>query len=76
MSGLGLNVGGYGSVQTATAAVPSAAQQPGAPTVMQKAFGVGTAQDSAGSPWAARGTLVLGAAAAGLLVFLWHSLPR
>jgi hypothetical protein len=76
MAGLGLNVGGYGAVQTATAAVPSAAQQPGAPNVMQRAFGVGSAQDAAGSPWAGRGALVAGAAAAAVLVFLWHSLPR
>lgn len=74
MPGLGLNVGGYGGVQTGTA-LPAAASQPGSQPVAVKAFGV-TAAGDGGSPWAAQGAVAAGVIGAALLVFLWHSLPR
>ena len=73
MGGLSLNVGGWGSGGLGTA-VPVAASQPGSPTVTQAAFGIG--DGAAGDTWAAQGSVVAAVAAAALLVFLWHSLPR
>ena len=74
MAGLGLNVGGYGGVNTATA-LPTAASHPGSQPVAVKAYGV-TAYGDGGNPWAAQGAVASGVIAAALLVFLWHSLPR
>jgi hypothetical protein len=71
MAGLSLNVGGYGGA----GALPTAAAQPGGANVSQQAFGV-TSIGAEGSPWAAQGAVVAGIVAAGLLAFLWHSLPR
>ena len=71
MAGLALNVGGYGGV----GALPTAAGSPTGANVSQQAFGV-TSIGAAGSPWAAQGAVAAGVIAAGLLVFLWHSLPR
>lgn len=73
MSGLSLSVGGRGSYQGA--ALPSAASQAGSATVTRAAFGVGVG-GAAGPKTAGLGTTMVGAIAAVLLLFVWHSLPR
>jgi len=75
MAGLGLNVGGFGSVIGTGGAVPAAAGQPGGPSVGQAAFGVFSNQ-TAGDATAGIGSLVLGASAAALLAWIWWTLPR
>ncbi len=74
MAGLSLAVGGYGGLGQGT--MPTAASQPGAASVTQQAFGVYSSQTAGGPSTAAYGSLIAGAAAAALIVFLWHSLPR
>jgi hypothetical protein len=75
VAGLGLRVGGFGSVTGTGGAVPSAASQPGSATVGQRAFGVFSSQ-TAGDTTAGFGALILGASAAALLAWLWWTLPR
>lgn len=75
MAGLGLRVGGFGSVTGSGGAIPSAAGQPGSATVGQQAFGVFSSQ-TAGDTTAGFGALILGASAAALLAWLWWTLPR
>jgi hypothetical protein len=73
VAGLGLNVGGFGAIGTA---VPAPAAQPTyGSTVGQQAFGVFSSQ-TAGPSRAGFGTVLLGASAAGLLVWIWWTLPR
>ena len=73
MAGLSLGVGARGYV--GNGGMPDAANSPTGPTIAQKAFGITASTDSAGAR-AANGTLIIGAAAAGLLVWLWWTLPR
>jgi len=75
VAGLGLRVGGFGSVAGTGAAVPAAASQPGSATVGQSAFGVFSSQ-TAGDTTAGFGALILGASAAALLAWIWWTLPR
>ena len=76
MSGLGLNVGGYGSAGYVPAASPVAANQPSGATINQQAFGIGTSQTSSGPALAGFGTIGIGVAAAATLWWLWTTLPR
>jgi hypothetical protein len=74
MSGLGLNVGGYGS---AGANIPVAANMPTGTTINQQAFGIGTSQTAGQGPATAGFGTVWGAVgAAVVLVYLWQTLPR
>lgn len=75
MAGLGLNVGGFGSVVGNGGAVPAAAGHPGGPSIGSQAFGVFSSQ-TAGDTTAGMGALILGAAAALGLAWLWWTLPR
>ena len=75
MAGLGLRVGGFGSVTGQGGTMPTAASQPGSATVGQQAFGVFSSQ-TAGDTTAGFGSLILGASAAALLAWLWWTLPR
>jgi hypothetical protein len=75
VSGLGLRVGGFGSVTGNGGAVPTAANQPGGTTAGQAAFGIFSSQ-TAGDTTAGFGSLILGASAAALLAWLWWTLPR
>jgi len=75
VAGLGLNVGGFGSVTGSGGAIPAAAGQPGSATVGQQAFGVFSSQ-TAGDATAGMGSLIIGASAAALLAWLWWTLPR
>lgn len=72
MAGLSLNVGGYGG---ASAGMPVAANQPTGTTISQAAFGIRSGLDN-GPDLAARGALIAGALGAGLLAWLWWTLPR
>jgi len=74
MAGLSLGMGssGYGG---ATGSLPSAANQPTGTTISQSAFGISTGLSS-GPETAANGALVTGAIAAGVLAWLWWTLPR
>lgn len=75
MSGLSLNVGAYGG-GIPQGAMPVAANNPSS-TISQKAFGVYSQQSGATGPrTAGLGTVALGILGAGVLVFLWWSLPR
>jgi len=78
MAGLALNVGGYGSAGAANlASVPAqAGVSPGAPSITQRAFGIGTSQTEGGPSTAGYGTTALGIAGAALLCWLWWTLPR
>jgi hypothetical protein len=78
MAGLGLNVGGYGSVASSQAAsLPAQAGNPAGPsTIGVKAFGITTSQTDVGPRTAGFGTVALGLAGVGILIFLWKSLPR
>lgn len=75
--GLSLSMGAYGSGQAGygAAATPHAASNPGSATVMQQAFGIGTGQTT-GPATAGYGTMITGAAALAVLLWLWYSLPR
>ena len=73
MAGLNLSVGAYGNAGNGS--LPSAANSPTGTTIAQKAFGITSGTDQAGSR-AANGTLIVGAAAAALLAWLWWTLPR
>ena len=72
MSGLSLNVGGYGGV----GALPTAANLPEGQTVNQAAFGISTAGEDSGPRTAGFGTLGLGIAGAVVITYLWYTLPR
>ena len=75
MAGLGLRVGGFGSVSGTGGTMPTAASHPGSATVGQQAFGVFSSQ-TAGDTTAGFGAMILGASAAALLAWLWWTLPR
>ena len=75
MAGLGLNIGGFGSVTGSGGTMPVAASHPGSATVGQSAFGVYSSQ-TAGDTTAGFGALILGASAAALLAWIWWTLPR
>ena len=74
MSGLSLNVGGFGGQTAGKAGLPYAANNP-ASTISQKAFGIqaGLSGQSKGPAYGSVGLGLLGAA---VLVWLWYSLPR
>lgn len=77
MAGLSLGVGAYGGAMSQGALPSSAGVSPGAPTISQKAFGVFSQQAGAVGPRTAGfGTVALGLAGAGILLYLWYSLPR
>lgn len=74
MAGLNLRGAGAGNVGagfTATAASPPSAA---GTTATQQAYG--TAGGGGGPATARNGALIAGVAGAGLLAFLWYSLPR
>lgn len=71
MAGLNLRGNGMaGAGFTATAAAPPSAS---GTTATQQAYGTAP---SAGPKTAATGTIIAGLAGAGLLLFLWSTLPR
>lgn len=74
----GLSLGAYGRAggSYAAAAVPTAANQATGTTINQAAFGIGTSQTGAGPRLAGYGCLGSGIIAAGLLAWLWWTLPR
>lgn len=73
MSGLSLRVAGYGGAAAGSGApMPVAANNPSS-TISQQAFGI---TSGGGSQNAANGALGAGALAAGLLAWLWWTLPR
>ena len=73
MAGLTLMSGSGFAGQGAT--LPSAANQPSGTTIQQQAFGISTGLDS-GAATAANGALIAGAIGAGVLAWLWWTLPR
>lgn len=74
MSGLSLNVGGYGGARgSAAAGLPYAANNPSS-TISQKAFGIQAG--ATGSRVPAYGSVGVGLLGAAVLVWLWYSLPR
>jgi len=75
VAGLSLSMGAYGGQYAGT--LPHAAGvSPGAPTISQQAFGTWSQNSAAGSPVAAVGVVTLGILGAGVLLWLWYSLPR
>lgn len=76
MAGLNLSMGAYGGSMSQGAVPAAAGVSPGAPTISQRAFGVGSLNQSIGPRTAGLGTVALGMIGAAVLVYLWWSLPR
>jgi len=72
MAGLNLNVGGYGQA-LGSAKLPYAANAPSS-TISQKAFGITSGTGLSRVP--AYGSVGAGLIGAGILLWLWYSLPR
>ena len=77
MPGLSLRQGAFGGVMSQGAIPVAATVGPGAPTISERAFGVFSQQaPGIGPRTAGLGTVALGLIGAGILVYLWWSLPR
>ncbi len=72
----GLSLGVMGSAGMAGAMPYAAGVSPGAPTIGKQAFGAYSQQTAGGPRTAGFGTVALGLAGAGILLWLWYSLPR
>jgi len=82
MSGLNLmgngrlSTGAWGGSMSQGGIPVAAGVSAGGPTISQAAFGVYSQQTGAGTGWAGFGSVALAAIGAGVLIYLWYSLPR
>lgn len=74
MAGLSMRMGAFGGANTGSGLMPNAANAPSS-TIAQRAYGI-QAGVTGQSRVPAYGSVGLGLLGAGILVWLWYSLPR
>lgn len=73
----GLSLGASAGFAVPAAALPpSYAHEPAGKTISARAYGIAEASAGGGRPVAGVGSVGVGLAATGLLIWLWYSLPR